>query len=260
MNQFQGVVSERSLAACMRAASFADEGAKAVERLPFIIRRIHTDEAMWKEGGAGRAADARQLGSERLAAPGMRGHRAGTVVLLAESRLDGSTLGSIRICNNFYQALGVEASIVLPEWLQGRRLAEVTRLCVNEGRSGRLVKAALLKALVVYCRDNQIEWALATEGAADDGQYERLLFVDLFAGKQAVPSRHGRAIPQRVMACDIDTMEARFAAAKHPMLGFFCRTHHPDIDLSDPFEPGRAADARRSPNPVRRAMDVLEMA
>jgi hypothetical protein len=134
------------------------------------------------------------------------------------------------------------------------------RLCVDEGHSGRLVRAALLKAFVVYCRDKLVEWALATERAADDRQYERLLFVDLFGGKQAVPSRHGRAIPHRVMACDIATMEARFTAAKHPMLGFFCRTHHPDIDLTDPLEAGRASNARRASHPVHQDMNVFEMA
>jgi hypothetical protein len=129
MNQVQAVVSQQSPVARMHAASFADEGAKAVERLPFIIRRIHSDEAMYKAGGAGRAG----WGPQSLDAPGTGGHRDGTVVLLAESRLDGSTLGSIGIRNNFVQALGVEASIVLPEWLQGRRLAEVTASASMKG-------------------------------------------------------------------------------------------------------------------------------
>jgi hypothetical protein len=253
MNQFQAVVSQQSHAACMLAASFGDEPATAIERLPFTIKRVHCDADMVKEVGGGRSASARQVFPQPLAGPGTGGHRDGAVMLVAESKLDGSTLGSIRIRNNLYQPLGVEASTVLPGWLQQRRVAEITRLCVNEGRegrAGRTVRAALLKAFVVYCRDNGIEWALATERAADDRQYERLLFVDLLADRQPVPLKHGRNTPQRVMACEIDTLEARWTAAKHPMLGFFCRTHHPDIDVTGPLDA----------NPVYRQLNVREMA
>jgi hypothetical protein len=257
MNQFQAVVSQQSHAACMLAASFGDEPAKAIERLPFTIKRVSCDADMLKEVGAGRSASARhQVFPQSLAGPETGGRRDGAVMLVAESKLDGSTLGSLRIRNNLYQPLGVEASIVLPGWLQQRRVAEISRLCINErregreGRAGRTVRAALLKAFVVYCRDNGIEWALATERAADDGQYERLLFVDLLADRQPAPLKHGRNTPHRVMACEIDTLEARWTAAKHPMLGFFCRTHHPDIDVTGPLDA----------NPVYRHMAVREMA
>ena len=205
---------------------------------------------MLKESGGGRAASVRQVFPQSLAAPETGGRWDGAVVLLAESKLDGSTLGSIRIRNNLYQPLSVEASVVLPAWLHKRRLAEITRLCVNEGGIGRTVKSALLKAFVAFCQDNGTEWALATERAADDRQYESLMFIDLFAGRQPLPCKHGRNIQHRVMACEIDTFEARWSAAKHPMLGFFCRTHHPDIDVADPLDVGFAASARIGPDPM----------
>jgi hypothetical protein len=34
------------------------------------------------------------------------------------------------------------------------------------------------------------------------------------------------------MAFDITTIEARWTAAQHPLLNFFCHIHHPDIDVS----------------------------
>lgn len=248
MEQCQAVASSRSLVAHGLAAHFALGQAKAIERLPFTIRRVDSDEDMEKAVRVRHAAYARHIPqfAQTLTAPEQSDYAEGAVVLLAESKLDGSALGSTRIRNNFYQPLSVEASITLPDWLQQRRLAEVTRLSVNEGRIGAMVKVALLKACVSYCQDNAIEWALATGRAPIDRQYERLLFVDLFADKQPVPLKHVGNIPHRVMAFEIDTIEARWSAAKHPMLDFFCRTHHPDIDIHFPPELGHAAAPRHA--------------
>jgi len=248
MEQYQAVASSRSLVAHGLAASFAIEQAKTIERLPFTIRRVDSDEDMEKAVRVRHAAYARHIPqfAQTLTAPEQSDYAEGAVVLLAESKLDGSALGSTRIRNNFYQPLSVEASITLPEWLQQRRLAEVTRLSVNEGRIGAMVKVALLKACVSYCQDNAIEWALATGRAPIDRQYERLLFVDLFADKQPVPLKHVGNIPHRVMGFEIDTIKARWSAAKHPMLDFFCHIHHPDIDIRFPPELGHAAATRHA--------------
>lgn len=248
MEQSQAVASSRSPVAHGLAASFAFKQATAIERLPFTIRRVDSDADMQKAVQVRHAAYARHIPqfAQTLTAPEQSDYEDGAVVLLAESKLDGSALGSTRIRNNFYQPLSVEASIMLPEWLQQRRLAEVTRLSVNEGRIGAMVKVALLKACVTYCQDNAIEWALATGRTPIDRQYERLLFVDLFADKQPVPLKHVGNIPHRVMAFEIDTIEARWTAAKHPMLDFFCRTHHPDININHPFDLERAVPACRA--------------
>jgi hypothetical protein len=154
------------------------------------------------------------------------------VILLAESKLDGSALGSTRIQTNFTQPLHVEASVELPLWLQTHRMAEVTRLGVGEGRIGRLVKVALIKACFEYCEKNRVEWAVVTGRTPIDRQYEQLLFCDVFANKQPVPLRHVGNIPHRVMAFEIASGEARWEAAQHPMLKFFRHTRHPDIDIS----------------------------
>ncbi|MDL2357311.1 MAG: hypothetical protein QFF03_18815 [Pseudomonadota bacterium] len=243
------------------AGSFA--GAEmAIERLPFTIKRVRSDEDMRKAVQVRHAAYARHIPAfaQTLKAPEASDYADGAVVLLAESKLDGSPLGSTRIRNNFYQPLSVEESIVLPDWLQSRRLAEVTRLSVNEGRIGLVVKTALLKACVTYCQDHAIEWALATGRAPIDRQYERLLFVDLFEDKAPVPLKHVGNIPHRVMAFEIDTIEERWTQAKHPMLDFFCRTHHPDIDVGEREGGARAADTRRGTLPARQKVKDFSMA
>src|SRR6202790_4884055 len=61
----------------------------------------------------------------------------GVAVLLAESKLDGEPLGTMRIQTNEYAPLAVEQSVRLPDWLAGSRLAEATRLGVGGGGGGR---------------------------------------------------------------------------------------------------------------------------
>lgn len=220
----------------------AKEDAKTVERLPFTIRRVHSDEDMLKAVHIRHAAYARHLPefAKSLLHPEECDYDSDTVILLAESKLDGSALGSTRIQTNLHKRLHVEESADLPQWLASRRLAEVTRLGIDEGRIGRVVKVALIKACFEFCEQNRIEWAVVTGRAPIDRQYEQLLFTDVFDDKQPVPLRHVGNIPHRVMAFDIATGEQRWEAAKHPMLGFFRHTRHPDIDIAS--KPGRVID------------------
>jgi hypothetical protein len=206
----------------------------AVERLPFTIRRVQSDADLWKAVRVRHAAYARHVPdfAKTLSAPEQCDYDSDTVILLAESKLDGSALGSTRIQTNARQPLHVESSVALPLWLQTQRMAEVTRLGVEEGRIGRLVKIALIKACFEFCEKNQVEWAVVTGRAPIDRQYEQLLFCDVCADKQPVPLRHVGNIAHRVMAFEIATGEARWEAARHPLLNFFRHTRHPDIDIS----------------------------
>jgi hypothetical protein len=224
-------------------------GTLATERLPFTIRRATDSDALRKAVQVRHAAYARHLPefARTLALPEACDFEDDTVVLLAESRLDGSPLGTIRIQTNWYRPLHVEQSLVLPDWLQGRRLAEVTRLGVEEGRIGRVVKFALMKAGFEYWETNGIDWVVATGRPPIDRQYEQLLFTDIRADQAMVPLRHVGGIPHRVMAFEMATAEARWRAAAHPLLGFFRHTRHPDIDIGE--LPGRAAAA---PAPAER--------
>ncbi|SHG66945.1 hypothetical protein [Massilia sp. CF038] len=209
------------------------EQAKPVERLPFTIRRVQTHAQLSKAVAIRHKAYARHIPAfaQSLIVPEACDFDSDAVILLAESKLDGSALGSVRIQTNLEQSLHVESSLTLPRWLQGQRLAEVTRLGIEEGRVGRLVKVALIKACFEFCEQNQIEWAVVTGRAPIDRQYEQLLFTDVCADRQPVPLRHVGNIPHRVMAFEIASGEARWSAAAHPLLNFFRHTRHPDIDI-----------------------------
>ena len=155
----------------------------------------------------------------------------GVVVLLAESKLDGSALGTMRIQTNRFSPLYLEKSVVLPDWLKTRRLAEATRLGVAGGQGGRLVTMVLFKAYFQYCQQTGIEWMVIAGRAPIDRQYDRLLFEDVFPGLGYIPLQHASNLPHRILSFHIDTAQERWTQANHPMLDFMCNVHHPDIQV-----------------------------
>lgn len=206
----------------------------AEERLPFTIRVVCSDDALQKAVTIRQAAYARHVPAfaAKLGAPEPNDHDQGSVVLLAESRMDGSPVGTMRIQTNRFKDLAIAQSVELPAWLKGRSMAEATRLAVALGQTGRVVKTTLFKSFFLYCREAEIEWMVIAARPPLDRQYEALMFEDLFPG-QFIPMRHGNNIPHRVLAFDVRNAEARWNEAGHPLLDFMCHTYHPDIDLSD---------------------------
>lgn len=227
--------------------AFALSGAARVERLPFTIRIVQGESELLKAIRVRHTAYARHLPElgEALREPEAMDFDADAVILLAQSKLDGSPLGTARIQTNAFRPLSVERSIDLPAHMQGRRLAEVTRLGIETGRMGRVVKIALVKACFMYCERYGIEWAIAAGRSPIDQQYEALLFSDLYPEHGFVPLQHAGKIPHRIMAFEICTGHARWAEAHHPLLDFFSNTEHPDISI----------DCRKSVAPMAAAGD-----
>jgi hypothetical protein len=204
------------------------------ERLPFSVRVVRDEVALEKAVAVRQAAYARHVPAfaAKLGAPEPNDHDRGSVVLLAESRMDSSPLGTMRIQTNRYRDLAIAQSVDLPAWLKNKSMAEATRLGVALGHAGRVVKTTLFKAFFLYCREAGIEWMVIAARPPLDRQYEALLFDDLFPG-QMIPMRHGNDIPHRVLAFEVGTAEERWEEARHPLFKFVFETQHPDIDLSD---------------------------
>jgi hypothetical protein len=208
--------------------------AMKTERLPFTIRRVEDEESLWKAVRVRQAAYARHTPefARSLSLPEAADFEDDTIVLLAESRRDGTPVGSTRIRTNTFRPLQVEESVTLPSWLEGRKLLEATRLAVDTGPAARMVKVALIKASVMYCQENKVEWSVAAGRPPIDRHYEQMMFEDVFGHGHVVPLRHAGNIPHRVMANDMTTLHARWTKANHPLLDFFFNTRHPDIDIS----------------------------
>lgn len=206
----------------------------AEERLPFTVRVVRNDDALQKAVAIRQAAYARHVPefAAKLGSPEPNDHDQGSVVLLAESKLDGSSLGTMRIQTNRFRDLAVAQSVELPAWLENKSMAEATRLGVALGRTGRVVKTTLFKSYFLYCQEANIEWMVIAGRPPLDRQYEALLFEDLFPG-QLIPMHHANDIPHRVLAFEVGTAEERWAEAQHPLFKFVFQTQHPDIDLSD---------------------------
>ncbi|MGF6724700.1 hypothetical protein P3T43_004069 [Paraburkholderia sp. GAS41] len=206
---------------------------RKTERLPFTIRIAADGEALEKAVMMRQMAYGRHLPEFASSMTLENGDSApGTTVLLAQSKLDGGPLGTLRIQTNEFAPLALEQSVALPGWLQGARMAEATRLGVAGGTIGRMVKIGLCKALFLYCQQQQIDWMVITARAPLDREYEAMLFGDVFGKNEFLPMAHVGGLPHRVMAKPVAVAHERWAAAGHPLLKFMVDTYHPDIDLA----------------------------
>lgn len=206
------------------------------ERLPFTVRLVRNEDDLNKAVHIRHVAYARHLPTfaETLKLPEIYDYEDGVVVLLAESKLDGSPLGSMRIQTNRFNPLSLEESMDLPLWLQGRTLAEASRLGITVDKIGSMVKTVLFKAFFQYCQQEAIDYMVITARSPVDRQYERLLFNDVYPDMGYVPLKHVDNLPHRIMSFEVATAETRWAKVQHPLSNFIFHTRHPDIDVSQP--------------------------
>ena len=212
----------------------AGRGEISVQRLPFTVRVVRYEPQLRKAIAIRQRAYERHLPAlgALLGEPEVQDREPGSVVLLAESRLDGEPLGTLRIQTNRHRPLALESSVELPEWLSGASLAEATRLGIAEGRIGRMVKTMLFKAFYQYCLAAEIEWMVIGARSPLDRMYQALLFQDVFPDQGYIPLKHASNLPHRILAFELETAEARWRAARHPLLDLFVHTSHPDIERS----------------------------
>jgi hypothetical protein len=204
------------------------------DNLPFTVRVVATEDDLRQSVNVRHQAYARHVPSlaASLRIPEAADLTPGSVVLLAQSKLDGVALGTIRIQTNDRGPLALESSLSLPERFTGKRLAEATRLGVVSDRVGRLAKLALFKAFYRYCVEDKIDAMVIAARSPLDRQYESFLFQDVLPGGAFVPMQHAAGIPHRVLSLSVDVAEKIWRYGGHPHYDFFVTTHHPDIDLS----------------------------
>jgi hypothetical protein len=205
------------------------------ERLPFTVKLATSEEDLAKAVSIRYQAYARHLPvvAATLDRPESLDREEGTVVVLAESKLDGTPIGTMRIQNNRNKKLALEHSVDLPEWLRDESKIEIARFGVADGRIGRLVKTVLVKAGFQYCLLNDIDWLVIAARSPLDRQYEKLLFQDVFPDLGFIPMQHAGNIPHRVLAFDVANAYERWTTANHPLFNFMCKTHHPDLQLAN---------------------------
>lgn len=203
------------------------------ERLPFTIRIATSDADIRKAVAIRHAAYERHVPdfANQLKQPEPADYAPSTTLFLAESKFDGSPIGSMRIQSNEGRPLSVEQSVELPDWLQGCYLVEATRLGVTQRDRGSLVKTLLFKAVLAHCRNVGIEWIVITARSPLDRMYETFTFEDILPEAGYVPMKHVGNIPHRVMAIHVATVEPKWRNVAHPLHTLFFRTEHPDINI-----------------------------
>jgi len=218
-----------------RSASVGIEASvNRTEYWPFTLRLASGAQDMAKVLEIRHSAYARHLPGAlcgSLRQPEAMDSADGVVMLLAESKLDGSPMGTMRIQTNRAQALALEQSVQLPQWMQGLPLAEATRLGVGREGSARLVKVALFKAYYLYCLQAGIRYMVITARSPLDRQYERMLFQDVYPHLGYIPLSHVFNLPHRVLYLDVQNVRQQWEEVGHPMLDFMCNTRHPDLQL-----------------------------
>jgi hypothetical protein len=224
-----------------------DMVAMKAESLPFTIRVVSNAGDLEKAVRIRHAAYMRHVPAfaQALKMPERSDSEQGVVVLLAESKFDGSPIGTMRIQTNEFNPLTLEQSVTLPRSLANQRLAEATRLGVTQERVGRMVTTALFKAFFLYCQKQRIDWMVITARSPVDRHYDRLMFRDVDPEIGYIPFKHVGNMPHRVMSFEVGAAHDLWLSAQHPLFNFVFRTYHADIDVS-----AATVYETRIPNPV----------
>ena len=203
------------------------------ESLPFTIRVVSNAADLEKAVRIRHAAYMRHVPNfaRDLRSAESSDSDPGVIVLLAESKLDASPVGTMRIQTNEFSPLALEETIALPDEMQGKRLAEASRLGVTHERVGRMVTMALFKAYFLYCQRQRIDSMVITARFPVDRHYDRLLFQDIFPNLGYVPIKHVGNMPHRIMSLQVGAAHDLWLEAKHPLFDFMINTYHKDINV-----------------------------
>ena len=208
-------------------------GARGIN-LPFRVRVVRTQDQLFQAIQVRHEAYSRHHPSsvaERVGVEEEDDKKSDAIVFLAESKLDASPMGSMRIHVNVTNPLVFEKEFELPSKFRSKTLAHITRLAVVSGESGRLVKLALFKALHRYCHALQIDWMLVAGVPPLHRQYIKLGFVDVFEDGVLRPSVTTANLPARLLGFEVAFAERRWLESGHSLYDFMFRDFHPDIEI-----------------------------
>ncbi len=235
-----------------------NEPEMVTERLPFTVRVVRSEEDILKAVAVRHSAYARHVPvfAQGLREPEDDDLKPNVAIMLAESKLDGSPLGTVRVQINHDRPLNMESSVELPSWLRQSTIADARRLGVVGGGAGRMVKMILFKALFQYWANNGVDWAVVAARPPLNRTYEKLMFSDVLDGGTFIPHPREHNVPHQVLAFEIATAKERWTAANHPLLTFMSYTHHPDIDVGQPvaFGPAKSKFTPRAGDDERNAI------
>lgn len=202
------------------------------EMLPFRVRIAESAQDIERAVEIRAAAYARHVPSIGLALrePEVDDLRPDALLLFAERKLDGGVVGSLRLQHNFNRPLRIEGELILPEAYKGKRLVEVRRLGVGNGTSGRMVTAALLKALYEMCHAGNIDYLVFGARQSVAAIYRAMHFDDILGG-ETIALSHAENLPHSIFALPVLDADRRWRTTEYGLYDFMARTEHPDIHI-----------------------------
>ncbi len=157
----------------------------------------------------------------------------GTVVLLCRDLVSGVCQGTVRIQVSGFGPLALELSLRLPDWLQGRSRAQISRLAVAPGAS-TVVKLLLMKACYQYCLATQIRWmVIGARSAALIRNYRSLGFRDVFDADAWIPLASGGGLAHQILTLDVAAAKEAWQATRNRLYGFMTESVHAQVLASN---------------------------
>ncbi len=204
------------------------------ELWPFTVKIVSTPEELAKAVKLRHDAYAKHLPevAAKLLEPEDADQR--DIVLLVESKFDGSALGTMRIRTNATSQLPIESVIDVPKEMRGRKLCEATRLAIKGAGGSRMVRDALFKGCFATCDMLTMDFMLVGARKPVDRVYEWMGFSDVNAEGTLIPLPYAGNIPHRVMYLERANCDSLWMRMEHPFYNFFRNTVHPDLQLTLP--------------------------
>jgi hypothetical protein len=206
--------------------------AETTQHLPFRVRLARDERDLRRAVSVRMQAYGRRVpGMEDvLSTPEPDDFRDDAVLLLAESKVDGQVLGSMRLMTNILKPLHLEEEVALPEQFLGRRLLEAWRLTVCPGEAARMVSSALYKALYEVSFHAGIDHVLVLARNPVDRLYRAMQFKDAMPG-QKIALANTLYLPHGLYYLPVRDADQLWRSAECPMYPFMAQTHHPDIEI-----------------------------
>lgn len=201
--------------------------------LPFTIRIVRTEDHLAKAVHIRSRTYGRHHPevADKLSMPEEEDRAPFSLVLLAESKLDGEALGTLRIETNTKSRLPVEGLLPADSECLNRTIAYVTRLGVQARADASLTKLALFKALHRYCLACQIDWIVVTAKPPMDRQYKTLGFTSVLEEEVLIPIPWSANIPMKLMSLETISCERVWKKNQHPLYKFMFSDFCPDIQI-----------------------------
>jgi hypothetical protein len=169
--------------------------------------------------------------AEAIAREDKRDKQSGATIFIAESKINGAALGTLRVETNLQRPLQLEGDVALPLSLQGAHLAHVTRFAIEAGRLGTMVRYALLKALYLFCVAKEVRYALIATKPPQDRLYYRIGFRNLFEDDEMQNLSEYPNFPLKIVFIQMRTVESLLAEQSPTLHQFMFERVHSDIEI-----------------------------